>query len=166
MASDPANRTREEMQAETVQTKPQPMIYVRHSVTMDSDEIGRKMGEAFQALGAFLAKEGVAPAGPPLAVYHDYSDSGMTMDVGFPVAAAALGKAAGDIKAGQTPSGKAMKFIHRGPYDKLRDTYGEIEAHFKAEGIPMAPLAWEVYLNDPDSTPEADLITEIFMQVD
>lgn len=154
------------MQSETVQTHAQPMIYVRYTVGMDSADIGRKMGEAFQTLGQFIGQNAIAPAGPPLAVYHDYTDTGMTMDVGFPVAAAALGKAAGAVKAGATPSGKARKYLHKGPYDTLRDTYGEIQKQFEAEGTPMSPVCWEVYLSDPDSTPEADLVTEIFMKVD
>jgi hypothetical protein len=31
---------------------------------------------------------------------------------------------------------------------------------------PMSRASWEVYLSDPASTPEDDLLTEIFMQVD
>ena len=152
------------MHSETVQTQSQPMIYVTQTVSMDSEEIGRAMGEAFQKLGTFIGKEGISPAGPALAVYYDYTDTSMKLDVGFPVAAAVLGKAKGDIKAGATPSGTAMKYVHRGAYDKLRETYGEIEKDFAAKGIPMSPVCWEVYLNDPDTTPEADLVTEIFMK--
>lgn len=154
------------MQSETVQTHAQPMVYVRFNATMDSNEIGSKMGEAFQTLGQFIGTNGISPTGPALAVYHDYTNDSMTVDVGFPVEAAALGKATGDVKAGETPSGKAMKFMHMGAYDKLRDTYGAIEQHFKDEGIPMSPVCWEVYLNDPDATPEEGLLTEIFMKVD
>lgn len=153
------------MQSETVRTKSLPMIYVSYQTTMDSGEIGRKMGEAFQTLGAFIGMNNIEVAGPALAVYSDYTDTGMKMDIGFPVAAAALGKATGEVKAGATPAGKAMKFVHRGPYNKLRDTYGEIEAYFKAESIPMSPVAWEVYVTDPNTTPDADLVTEIFMQI-
>lgn len=154
------------MQSETVQTQAQPMIYVRYQVGMDSDAIGEKMGEAFQALGDFIGENGIEVAGPPIAVYHDYTETGMTLDVGFPVAAATLGKATGTIKAGETPSGKAMKFVHQGSYDGLRATYDEIGKHFTQAGIPMSPVCWEVYLNDPDATPETELITEIFMAVD
>jgi effector-binding domain-containing protein len=150
------------MQSETVQTKSQPMIYVSYRATMDSGEIGQKMGEAFQTLGTFIGINNIEVAGPALAVYSDYTETGMKMGIGFPVAAAALGKATGEIKAGTTPAGKAMKFVHRGPYDKLRETHGEIEAHFETEGLPMAPVAWEVYVTDPNTTPDADLVTEIF----
>lgn len=154
------------MQAETVKTHAEPMIYVRYRVGMDSAEIGEKMGEAFQTLGRFIGEHAIGVAGPPLAIYHDYAKDGMTMDVGFPVAAASLGKADGAVKAGQTPSGTALKFRHQGPYDNLRATYDAIGAQFASEGRPMSPLCWEVYINDPDVTADEDLVTEIFMQVE
>jgi len=153
------------MQSETVQTRSLPMIYVSYRATMDQGDIGQKMGEAFQALGAFIGQNAIEVAGPALAVYSDYTETGMTMDIGFPVAAAALGKAKGEIKAGATPAGKAMKFVHRGSYSKLRDTYGKIETYFGEEGLPMSPVAWEIYVSDPNSTPEDELVTDIFMQV-
>ncbi len=154
------------MKTETVHVQSQPMIYVRYETSMDSNEIGRLMGEAFQKLGQFIGEQSIAVAGPPLGIYHDYSDKSMTMDVGFPVAAADLAKATGAIKAGKTPSGNAIKVVHRGSYDRLRDTYGEIEAQFKEEGRPMSPMAWEVYVTDPDSTPVEELITEIYMSAE
>ena len=69
-------------------------------------------------------------------------------------------------KASMSPAGKAIKVIHKGSYDGLRDTYGEIEADFKSKGMAMSPVAWEVYLNSPDETPAVELITEIFMKVE
>lgn len=154
------------MQTDTVQTQSQPMIYVRHRTKVGSGEISRMMGEAFQTLGAFINEHGIEVAGPPLSIYHDYTDAGMTMDVGFPVSAAALAKATGAIRAGETPSGKAIKVVHKGSYENLRTTYGEIEADFKAKGLSMGPMTWEIYVNDPETTAEADLVTEILTKVD
>ena len=154
------------MQAETVQTHAQPWVYLSYQTPMDSERIGQIMGDAFGKLGQFIGEKQVEVAGPALSVYRDYTENGMTVDIGFPVAAAALAKATGDIKAGQTPSGKAIKVVHKGSYQRLRDTYGEIEEHFKTKGIPMSAMSWEVYVNDPNSTPEDDLVTEIFMKVD
>lgn len=148
-----------------VEVEARPWIYVRYRTSMNSDEIGRLVGEAFQKLGQFIGQHGIAPAGPPLSVYYDYANDGMTMDVGFPVGPEGIAKASGDIMAGETPSGAAMKVIHKGPYDKLRDTYAEIERRFEDEGIPMSAKSWEVYVSDPDSTPPDDLLTEIYMGI-
>lgn len=151
---------------ETIQVTARPWVYLRYRTSMNSDEIGRLMGEAFQKLGQLIGQGAFQPAGPPLAVYHEYSDSGMTMDVGFPTAPGGLAKVAGDLHAGETPSGKAVRVVHKGSYQTLRDTYGQIEKQFEAEGIPMSPMAWEVYVTDPDTTPQDQLETEIYMKVD
>lgn len=122
------------MKLEVVTVKGQPMLFVTRKTPMAA--IGQAMGEAFETLGAFIGRNGIAPAGPPITVYRDHAAGNVTMDVGFPVAKAALAKAAGEVKAGTTPSGKAFKAVHRGPYDRLRDTYGTMEAK---EGRPVTP---------------------------
>ena len=132
---------------------------------MAPEEIAGVMGEAFSAIGAFIGSAGLAPAGPPIAVYRDWDGGKMKIDVGFPVSAADTAKARGEVTAGQTPSGKALKVVHRGPYAKLRETYGALENYMSKAGYAMPALAWEVYLSDPDTTPEADLVTEIYMPV-
>ena len=139
------------MNVETVETKSQPILFLSRSSSMDPSDIGRTMGEAFGTLGAFVGKNGIAPAGPPVCIYRSWDKGKMGFDVGFPVSKGALAKAAGEVKAGETPSGKALKAIHRGAYAKLRDTYGEVEAHMKKSGIPMPSLSWEVYVGDPQT---------------
>ena len=153
----------ETMRIETVQTKSQPMLYVRRTSTMAPDDIGKAMGEAFGALGKYIGENQVAVAGPALAIYHDYSEQGVTMDIGFPVAAGA--EAGGEIQLGETPGGKALKAVHIGPYDTLRNTYDALGDHMKENGIATPPLSWEVYVSDPATTPPAELVTEIFMPV-
>ena len=152
------------LQTETVQTKSQPMIYVRRTSSMAPDDIGKAMGDAFGMLGKFIGENNVAVAGPALAIYHDYSDKGVVMDIGLPVAAGA--KPGGEIQLGETPSGKALKAVHHGPYDTLRDTYDALGKYMEENDIAMPPLSWEVYVSDPATTPEPELVTEIFMPVE
>ncbi len=152
------------MNIETVETTSQPMLFVTRSAGMDPKEIANVMGEAFGAIGGFIGRAGIVPAGPPLSVYRDMQAGKMTIDVGFPVAEAETAKASGEVAAGKTPAGKAFKAIHRGPYATLRQTYGAITEHMKQAGLPMATVAWEVYVSDPDKTPEKDLVTEVYMR--
>jgi effector-binding domain-containing protein len=153
------------MPFETVEVQSRPMLYVTRSAGMQPEEISAVMGEAFGAIGAFIGRSGVVPAGPPIAVYRDWDGGKMAIDVGFPVGEADAARAAGEVRSGRTPSGKALKAVHRGPYRTLRDTYGEMEAEMKKSGIAMPQVAWEVYVSDPDKTPEGDLLTEIYMPV-
>ena len=151
------------MQIATTEVEPQPMLHVTRSTGMAPEEIGGVMAEAFGALGAFFGRVGVAPAGPPLAIYRDWNGAKMTVDVGFPVTAADAARAEGDVKSGLTPSGRAITTLHQGPYDGLRKSYEELENHLQEAGLPMPPLAWEVYLNDPETVEPAKLMTQIYL---
>lgn len=156
------------MNIETVAAKAAPMVFVTRTVGMDATEIGAVMGEAFNAIGAFVGKTGIAPAGPPLAVYRDWDEKSgkMKVDVGIPVAPGDAGRIEGEVAAGETPSGSALKAIHVGPYDTLTSTYDVLMAHMKEKGIPLSSVSWEVYANDPETTPPDKLVTEIYMKVD
>lgn len=148
-----------------VEIAPQTMIYFSTRALMEPEKIGQLMTSAFEALGKFMGEARVIPLGPPLTVYRDWAGGMMTMEVGFPVSDTDAAKARGDIKAGKTPGGHALKAIHRGSYDKLRETYDAIEAEMKAAGMQQGTLMWEVYFGEPGKTPEAELVTEIYTQV-
>lgn len=153
------------MQIETLETTAHPMIYVTRQSSMDPDEIGKALGEAFAVLGAFLGESGVRPVSPPISVYRDWQDGKMSIDVGMPVAAADTAKVTGEVKAGETPACRAIRAVHKGPYERLRDTYGELETEMSKAGMKQPDFAWEVYITDPDSTAADELLTEIYMPI-
>jgi effector-binding domain-containing protein len=153
------------MEIETVDTVAQPILFVSRTSSMSPVDISRTMGAAFDALGAFIGRTGIAPVGPPVAIYRSFDGGTLAFDVGVPVAAADRVKAAGEVTAGETPALRAWKTVHKGPYARLRETYGALEAAMGRAGLPRPEIAWEVYLNDPDSTPEDDLLTEVYMPV-
>jgi DNA gyrase inhibitor GyrI len=75
-------------------------------------------------------------------------------------------------RVGTVKGGKAMRFTHRGPYAGLMGTYGRIIEFLKARDLMQSeddwmrymPM-WEEYLNDPQTTPETDLLTYIYLPV-
>jgi effector-binding domain-containing protein len=148
---------------ETVDVKAHPMLYVERKSSMAPDDIAHTMDEGITALGTFIAEQRISPSGPPLAIYSDWDGEQMTVRVGFPVSPGDLEKARGDIAAGHTPSGRSLKALHHGAYSRLRETYATLEKHFANAHAAMPALTWENYVSDPETTPEADLITEIYM---
>jgi effector-binding domain-containing protein len=151
------------MNLETITAQAQPMLFVTRTAPVDSRSIGKAMEEAFQTLGAFVGRNRVEVTGPPIAVYRDHTPSSITMDVGMPVATPSLRVASGDIHAGNSPGGAAFRAVHIGPYDRLRDTYALIDAELKRRRRPMPPMSWEVYVDDPMTTPPDALRTEIYL---
>jgi effector-binding domain-containing protein len=152
-----------DMKIVSVQVEARPMVYVTATASMSA--IPSVMGTAFSRLGQFLGTSGVTALGPPMAVYHDWSADGTVVDVGVPVSAADAQRAGGDVLAGMTPGGFALKVVHTGPYDDFPATYAAIDAAMKDAGIPYSARMWEVYLNEPGTTAPADLVTEIYVEV-
>lgn len=148
---------------EVVNVESRPMLYVSRQSSMDSDKIGGVMDDAFNAIGRFIGEKSIAPIGPPLAIYSDWDGSRMTIQIGFPVTAGDIEKADGEVHGGETPGGRFLKTVHHGAYPRLRETYAKLERQLKSNHAATPDSSWEVYVSDPDTTPEDQLVTEIYM---
>ena len=145
------------------EVEPRPYLYVERSCSMDPGDIATAMGRAFGDVMGFLEHHGIAPAGPPLSVYHTYDDAKMDFRAGVFVKADAIRAADGDVRADSTPGGTVLHFVHTGPYATLRDSYGALMEHCRSEGLTPGTPTWEVYVDDADTTPEHRLRTEVYV---
>jgi AraC family transcriptional regulator len=76
------------------------------------------------------------------------------------------------IRVETLPATKAYRFTHHGPYPNLAQTYNHITGFMKEKGwmeseadwMRYMPM-WEEYLNDPETTPPAELRTNIYLPV-
>src|SRR5882672_8170567 len=82
--------------------------------------------DGFKTVNAFLDKQGIKPAGPPMTIYTSTSDASFQFQAAVPVAEAPKDLPQGDIGVGRSREGKAYKFIHRGSYDAMDATYDAI----------------------------------------
>jgi effector-binding domain-containing protein len=147
---------------QVTEAAPRPYLYVERSCGMDPTEISAAMGDAFGAVMAAMQRDGIAPDGPPLSVYHDYDPERMTFRAGFFVAEGDAARAGDGVMSDRTPGGKALHFVHVGPYATLRDDYDDMMRWIEAQGLTLAAPTWEVYVDDPESVPEAELRTEVW----
>jgi effector-binding domain-containing protein len=141
---------------------PRSYLYVERTCGMDPAEISAAMGDAFGQVMGFMQRAGIAPAGPPLSVYHDYDPERLSFRAGIFVAEADAARAADGVLADRTPGGNALHFVHVGPYVTLRDDYDDMMRWIEAQGLTLAAPTWEVYVDDPDTVPEAELRTEVW----
>lgn len=139
-----------------------PYLYVESDCGMDPSEISAAMGEAFGAVMAAMQRDGIAPAGPPLAVYHDYDPALMRFRAGVFVSESDAARAGAGVTADHTPDGKALHFMHVGPYATLREDYDEMMRWTASRGLTLCAPTWEVYVDDPGAVPEAELRTEVW----
>jgi len=137
----------------------------------DPAVISTAMHAGFDKLMGFVQRHKLAPSGPPRAVYMAYGPQGVNFVVAMPIAAPpAATRTIGPGSIGTIAGGKAMRFTHRGPYANLMSTYGQITEFLKSKGLMKSEAdwvkympMWEEYLNDPHTTPEADLLTYIYL---
>jgi effector-binding domain-containing protein len=137
----------------------------------DPSAIAAAMGEAFGKLMGFVGQQKLAPSGPPRTIYTSYDPKAVQFIVAMPVAAPPakpIKTGAGSVES--IPGGKALRFTHHGPYANLMNTYGQVTEFLKAKGLMKTDAdwakympMWEEYLNDPQTTPEAKLVTYIYL---
>jgi effector-binding domain-containing protein len=114
--------------------------------------------KTFAQIEADLTKDGIKPAGRPLAVFTKTDDDGFEFEAMIPVAAAPTSPpAAGDgLHFGTTPSGKALRFAHRGSYESIDGTYETLTAYLDAKDIVVQDRFMEEYVTDlKDGTDDA-----------
>jgi effector-binding domain-containing protein len=69
------------------------------------------------------------------------------------------------VRVKGTYGGKALKVAHKGPYTGLAAAHERLQAYAAASGHEIAGNTWDEYASDPGQTPEADLITNIYLPV-
>jgi effector-binding domain-containing protein len=101
----------------------------------------------------------------PMTITRAWSESGYAFDAAIPVVMKDV-VLSGNVQAGKSPSGRAVRVIHRGPYDRMMPTYEKLSAYMTANGLREGPVSWEHYISDPGKTPGNELITHIYFQID
>jgi hypothetical protein len=69
------------------------------------------------------------------------------------------------VRAGHSPAGRAVRVVHRGPYERMGPTYEKLAAWIAAHAMEEGRVSWEQYMSDPGETPEDELITHIYFRI-
>lgn len=135
----------------TVKTiEAQPAAAVRAEVPMA--ELRSVFDRGFHAVMHTVEAQGVAIAGPPFGFYPRMPGDTVAVIVGFPVAAPITSD--GRVEPFNLPGGRVVTGTHVGPYETLGQTYEQLMAWTRAEGLTLAEEMWESYLSDPSSEPD------------
>jgi effector-binding domain-containing protein len=118
--------------------------------------------DSFKALTTLLDKQGIKSAGNALIVYTSTDDTGFTFVAEIPVGQDVknLGK---NMSMGQSPEGKSLKFVHRGSYDNMDNTYEAITNHLDEKKLEAKDLFIEEYITDPLKTAEDKLVINVYV---
>ncbi len=139
----------------------QPVLSIRAVVPVM--ELVDFFDEACQEMYAYLEREGVRPAGPPLSLW--YSDPESTpgeseIQVCVPVERPVL--PSGRMKPDELPAGQLAYTIHEGPYDSMREAFDAVWSWIQSNSREPAGPPRDVVLVGPNDTDDpAQYRTEI-----
>lgn len=121
--------------------------------------------DAFKTVNAFLAKQGIKPAGPLMTIYTGTDDTSFSFHAAVPVNDVPKDPPKGDIAVGKSPVGKALKFVHRGSYDSMDTTYEAITNYLDEKQLDAKDMFIEEYQTDPVATPEDKLVIDVYVPI-
>lgn len=149
--------------AETVDVPSRPVAFIAGN-SQWTDGFKAIIGSIAKVQDAIKAT-GLKQAGPPFAVFLSTDDTSFHYQAMVPLAEKPEGKSdlSGDIKLGDLPSGKAIKFLHRGAYDDINSTYDLITAYLDEKGLEAKNLFIEEYLSDTKASDDASLQADIYV---
>ena len=121
----------------------------------------------FQRLRAELARVGLKAGGHPMSVFVSTDDAGFRFQAMAPLAEAPASPPdlGAEFKIGQTPSGRAVKFEHRGAYEEIDATYEAITAWLDEKNLDARDFFVEEFANLGNGPDDANLSVDVFVFV-
>ena len=154
-----------DMNIEYTTLEPRRYAYLRH--------VGpyQQIGATFGQMAGIAGPAGLI-GGPDalfVGVYHNdpsttaaeelQSDAGITVADGTPIPQG--------LQEGHLPGGRYAKGVHKGSYSKMTDSWMAFWSALQSSDVKprMAP-PFELYISDMDTTPEDELITELYAPIE
>jgi effector-binding domain-containing protein len=148
---------------EEVTLTAKPIVFVKGSGTWD--QAFTIISDALKTVEAYVAKAGLKTDGQPMTIFTATDDKGFDYQAAIPLAEPPKVPPSDGVQVGRAPDGRALKFVHRGSYDSLDDTYEAITNHLDAKRLESRNILIEQYVTDPTSTDEKNLVVEVLVLV-
>jgi effector-binding domain-containing protein len=145
---------------EQITLEPKTVVILRGNANWDS--AFDTLIESFKSLSALLEKQGIKSAGNPMIVYTATDDTGFSYLAEMPVDREPKNLTK-DMSIGKSPEGKALKFVHRGSYDNMDNTYEAITNHLDDKKLEAKDTFVEEYMTDPLTTAEDKLVINVYV---
>jgi effector-binding domain-containing protein len=110
---------------------------------------------------AYLSEQGKQLAGAPYLAYMNPNEDWSQFDIewGLPIDEPVSVK--GDFIMSRSYGGKALTVTHKGAYNNLEVAYNALMDYAKENSLQSTGVYYDYYLNDPNDTPESELLTQV-----
>ena len=140
-----------------------PIVYIKGTGTWDN--AFETITAAFKTLKTYIGKEGLKIDGDPMTIFTSTDDAGFQFEAAIPVAEPPKNPPHGEIAVGKSPEGHALKFVHRGSYDGLDNTYEAITNYLDERRLEAKDMFIEQYLTDPVAANEDHLVVNVLVVI-
>jgi effector-binding domain-containing protein len=146
-----------------VTLQPQKIYFVTDSANTDTAKA--VLTDAYMRIGKVMVPNKINMAGAPITITTSYDATAWKFDAAIPVDRNDVVPADAGVKVGTTYAGKAVQFMHVGPYEKIGDTTMKAYAWLAVQGYKPTDRMIEEYISDPGTTPPDQLKTQLKIPV-
>jgi effector-binding domain-containing protein len=143
----------------------QDILFVSTSSSDEPAEIATAMASAYEEIGEFMNEAGISMQGQPMAITRLREEGIYQFDAAIPVDVLPV-EVQGQVRAGKSPSGDAVRAIHHGDVSHMMPSYEKLTAYMSAHGLSHGGVSWEHYISDPRVTETQNLVTHIYIMLD
>lgn len=142
---------------------PLKMAGVRRTCSIK--EIGPSMEQDYAKVKDVWCQHDLPTGGDGISVYHKCDMKAMTFDYtcGF-IIPDSFDSVPAELVTWSMPSCKALHVEHTGSYDNVANGWSAAHQYARYRKLKQSKIGtFELYKNDPDETPSAELLTEIYL---
>lgn len=135
-------------------------------ITVSLPEMGPAHERAFMEIFSTLGRSGIAPAGPPMSIYHDpeFNEESIDIEIAVPISGPVEGE--GRVTSRRLDGGPAAVTLHAGPYEEVHRAYRALQAWMQEHGHESSGPPREVYLAGPPLVSDpAEYRTEVIWPI-
>lgn len=123
------------------------------------DEVPVLLGEVV----GFIMAKGLQMVGPPFGIYFNSPQEVKEEELMYEIAIPFAGEAQeeGRVKIKMIPEQMVLSRVYKGPYSECGKALGTLVEYANRNGYEIIGAPMEVYISDPNETPEKDLLTEV-----
>ncbi len=140
-----------------------PIAYIKGTGTWDN--AFQTITGSLKTVKAYISKEGLKIDGEPMTIFTSTDDTGFQFQAAIPIAELPKNPPSGAVAVGTSPEGHALKFIHRGSYDGLDNTYEAITNYLDEHKLEAKDMFIEQYVTDPLTANEDHLVVNVYVLV-
>ena len=152
------------LEVEVIEVEPMDILYVAVESSRAPGGVADSLADAYQEITTFMSENSIEILSQPMAITRSWDEENYEFDAAIPIVAANV-EPSGNVQFGKSPSGRAVRVIHKGPYDRMSPSYGKLASYMAAHGLREGRVSWEHYISNPGETPPAETITHIYFLI-